>query len=37
MLVAASHRGMLKRLLASEEKPPAIPLILDLLDASSDI
>jgi pimeloyl-ACP methyl ester carboxylesterase len=37
MLVAGSHRGMLKRLFVSGDEPPAIPLILDLLKASSNI
>jgi pimeloyl-ACP methyl ester carboxylesterase len=34
ILVAGSHRGMLKRLFESADEPPAIPLILDLLEAS---
>lgn len=37
ILVAGSHRGMLKRLFATADEPPAIPLILDLLEAPSRI
>lgn len=33
LVVAASHRGMVARLLAGEPEPPAIPVILDTLDA----
>jgi pimeloyl-ACP methyl ester carboxylesterase len=34
-LVAASHRGMLKRLFENAGEPPAIPQILELLEAAS--
>lgn len=33
ILVAASHRGMLTRMMYADAEPPAIPLILSLLDA----
>lgn len=32
ILVSASHRGMLARLFASDDEPPAIPVILTLLE-----
>lgn len=32
ILVTASHRGMLARLFEDEDEPPAIPVILELLD-----
>ncbi|NEX18990.1 alpha/beta hydrolase [Thiorhodococcus mannitoliphagus] len=33
ILLSASHRGMLKRLLPSDPEPPAVPVILDILKA----
>lgn len=35
ILVAGSHRGMLKRLFDASDEPAAIPVILDLLEAST--
>jgi len=35
IMVGASHRGMLKRVFASDPEPPAIPHIMDLLESSS--
>lgn len=35
ILLRASHRGMLKRVFASDPEPPAIPHIMALLEASS--
>lgn len=34
IIVAGSHRGMLKRMFESDDEPPAIPLIIKLLESS---